>query len=83
MFNNLSNPNIILLRLHWHQLVGIHTIIHQSFSAEWGTIEKPGMLVANDISNGLSGIAIAIMAFLAHLISLSQLEQPMPKVICQ
>ena len=83
MFNNLSNPDIILLHLHWHQLAGIHTIIHQSFSAQWGTIEKPGMVVANDIGLGKTGIAIRMMAFLAHVISLSQLEQPMPKVICQ
>ena len=83
VFNNLSDPDIIPLRLHWHQLAGIHAIIRQSFSAERGTIAKPGLLVADDVGLGKTGIAIAMMAFLAHVISLSQLEQPMPKVIRQ
>lgn len=76
-----SNPDIIPLRLHWHQLAGLHAIIRQCFTPEPTKDTNVGILVADDVGLGKTGMAISMIAFLSHVINLKAGNLPLPKVI--
>jgi len=76
-----SNPDIVPLRLHWHQLAGLHAILRLCFSSEPGKILNPGVLIADDVGLGKTGMAISFIAFLAHINNLRSVDHPLPKVI--
>lgn len=76
-----SNSDILPLRLHWHQLAGLHAILRLCFSSEPGKILNPGALIADDVGLGKTGMAISTIAFLAHIKNLKSVNHSLPKVI--
>lgn len=79
-----SNPDIVPLHLHWHQLAGLHAIVRHCFTSGPTKDTNVGILVADDVGLGKTGMAISTIAFLAHLINLKgTVDHLVPKAIRQ
>ncbi|KAF9470636.1 hypothetical protein BDN70DRAFT_901952, partial [Pholiota conissans] len=58
--------SIVKLRLHWHQLAGVHAIIRACFTEEPDRDHCTGVLVADEVGLGKTYQAATVIAFLAE-----------------
>ena len=63
-----KNPpsHISKLKLNWHQLAGVHSIIRGCFTAERETDHCTGMLIADEVGLGKTYLAATTIAFLSE-----------------
>ncbi|KAG9318996.1 P-loop containing nucleoside triphosphate hydrolase protein [Chiua virens] len=59
-----SNPDMKPLRLLWHQLVGVASVIDKAFSAEPVETGLPGILIADAVGVGKTALAMGVIAFI-------------------
>ncbi|KAH0834614.1 P-loop containing nucleoside triphosphate hydrolase protein [Lanmaoa asiatica] len=59
-----GNPDMKPLRLLWHQLVGVASIIDKVFSAEPVEAGLPGILIADAVGVGKTALTMGVIAFI-------------------
>ncbi|KAG9308933.1 P-loop containing nucleoside triphosphate hydrolase protein [Chiua virens] len=59
-----SNPDMKPLRLLWHQLVGIASVVDKAFTAEATDIGLPGVLIADAVGVGKTALTMGVIAFI-------------------
>jgi hypothetical protein len=59
-----GNPDMKPLRLLWHQLVGVASIVDKAFSAEPVEAGLPGILVADAVGVGKTALTMGVVAFI-------------------
>ncbi|KAF8889787.1 P-loop containing nucleoside triphosphate hydrolase protein [Infundibulicybe gibba] len=69
------------IRLHWHQLAGVHAIIRSLFHDRARAGACRGVLVADEVGLGKTVIALSAIAFLNHAIWLKASNKPVPPVL--
>jgi hypothetical protein len=69
------------LTLHWHQLAGVHSIIRSTFSQSRDSINCAGVLVADDVGLGKTGMAITLIAFMNQSAFLQEEKKPLPPIL--
>jgi hypothetical protein len=75
------HPDIQPQGLHYHQLAGVHALIRKVFSDKPNEGPCQGILLADEVGLGKTAIAIAVMAFLSHLVLLQASEAPLSPII--
>lgn len=58
-----GNPDMKPLRLLWHQLVGVASIVDKAFSAEPVGSGLPGVLIADAVGVGKTALTMGVIAF--------------------
>ncbi|KAF8871323.1 P-loop containing nucleoside triphosphate hydrolase protein [Infundibulicybe gibba] len=71
-----SSPDLQPLKLHWHQLAGVHSIIRNTFTQLPDDIGCSGVLICDDVGLGKTALAITLIGFLNQY--LRSPEQPPP-----
>lgn len=59
-----GNPDMKPLRLLWHQLVGVASIVDKAFSIEPVEAGIPGILVADAVGVGKTALTMGVIAFI-------------------
>jgi len=62
-----ENPDIQPLRLHYHQLAGLHAIARKVFSKTVDADACTGVLLADEVGLGKTAVAISLICFLSHI----------------
>ncbi|KAJ3566667.1 hypothetical protein NP233_g6859 [Leucocoprinus birnbaumii] len=70
-----------LLRLHWHQLAGVHSIVRSLFTEQRDIEHSLGVLIGDEVGLGKTAQAITTIGFFNQLIHLKANNQPLPPVI--
>lgn len=65
-------PGWVLLDLHWHQLVGIVSILRKFFKDQ----DPSGVLVADEVGLGKTAQTLGVIAMFAHYQEQAKLELP-------
>lgn len=77
-----TNPEMERLSLHWHQLVGLHSIIRSNFSPEPVLNKTFGCLIADEVGLGKTFLSALIVAFLSDVVTRqSMLQQSGPQLV--
>jgi SNF2 family DNA or RNA helicase len=77
---NFEQEKLLAAALHWHQIVGTHSICRTIFSQK-PSDEKSnarGMLIADEVGLGKTALVIAVLATLSHLVWLQKNNRPLP-----
>ncbi|KAJ3564157.1 hypothetical protein NP233_g8477 [Leucocoprinus birnbaumii] len=69
------------LKLHWHQLAGVHSIIRSIFTPEKSIEHTLGVLIGDEVGLGKTAQAITTVAFLNQLIYLKANNLKLPPII--
>lgn len=70
------------MRLHWHQLGGVHSIVRSVFSKDADPQRQTlGVLVGDEVGLGKTAQAIAFIAFLNQAIWLQRSKRKLPRVL--
>jgi TATA-binding protein-associated factor len=69
------------IKLHWHQLAGVHSIIRHVFIEGEGVDFVPGMLVGDEVGLGKMAQAITTMALLNQIIYAQKNKLECPPVV--
>jgi len=77
----LQELYILPLFLHWHQVVGICTIICKVFSVQL-TQNVLGVLLADEVGLGKTFHISTVIVFLMELVQHQQKKLPLPLIIC-
>jgi hypothetical protein len=79
---NEPSPVLKPLRLHWHQVVGLHATIRKVFSSEPVEGPVPGVLIADEVGLGKTFLAASIVAWMIErrLIEEKELHRPLPPI---
>jgi TATA-binding protein-associated factor len=67
--------------LHWHQLVGVHSIVRNSFTKKPSSDHCTGTLICDEVGLGKTAQAIAMIAFMNQVVLLQQGGQPLPPIL--
>lgn len=59
-----GNPDMTPLRLLWHQLVGVASVIDKAFSTEPDEAGIPGTLVADAVGVGKTALTMGVISFI-------------------
>lgn len=59
-----KNPDMKPLRLLWHQLVGIASVVNKVFTPEPGEVGPPGVLIADAVGVGKTALTMGVVAFI-------------------
>ncbi|KAF9447919.1 hypothetical protein P691DRAFT_670489 [Macrolepiota fuliginosa MF-IS2] len=70
-----------LLRLHWHQLAGAHSIIRSTFTEEKNPGHTVGVLIGDEVGLGKTAQAITFIAFLNQVIYLQKTGGRLPPIL--
>jgi hypothetical protein len=76
-----GNPDLLPLSLHPHQLSGVHSVIRTTFFSVARPTFSAGKLIADEVGLGKTAIAIATIAFISHVMTLSDAGKPLPPII--
>lgn len=77
-----DEEHTVPLKLHWHQLAGVRAVLRRVFEKEQRLTEPcTGVLIADEVGLGKTAMAIAIIAFLTHLVWLKSGDAQMPPII--
>ena len=77
---NTGGPDMIALRLLWHQLCGVAAIVNRVWTAE-ETPDVHGILLADDVGVGKTAQVMASIAFIQLVFQLEKQKQPRPPII--
>lgn len=69
------------MRLHWHQLGGVHSIVRSVFLKDADPHHSLGVLVGDEVGLGKTAQSIAFMAFLNQAIWLQQGKRKLPRIL--
>jgi hypothetical protein len=83
---NLFNANpvpdsLARLKLHWHQLAGVHSMVRNIFTPNANPLHCTGMLVSDEVGLGKTALAISFIAFLSQCALLQQRNAELPPII--
>lgn len=59
-----GNPDMKSLRLLWHQLVGVASVVDKAFSTEPVEAGVPGILIADAVGVGKTALTMGVIAFI-------------------
>lgn len=76
-----EDPNFSPLRLHWHQLAGVHSVARNIFSQTPRQPHFTGMLIADEVGLGKTLLALSIIGFLNQVFSLQERKLDLPPVL--
>lgn len=77
-----KNPDMEPIVLHWHQLVGLHSIIRMNFSSEPVPNKTFGCLIADEVGLGKTFLSAIIIAFLSDVVTRqSMMQQSLPQPV--
>lgn len=79
---NKADPDMLPLRLHSHQLAGVHSILRNTFTKD-PTDEKRGMLIADEVGLGKTFQSITTLATLSDIRFRQMGNRPLPPLIGQ
>jgi TATA-binding protein-associated factor len=68
------------LKLHWHQLAGVHSMARNIFTSE-ATQSMRGILVADEVGLGKTALSVAFIAFVNQVKVIQDRNQKLPAVI--
>jgi hypothetical protein len=77
----LNNPSLEDIRLHWHQLAGIHAIIRLIFATIPSPSHCTGVLLADEVGLGKTFQACTVIGFLGELAVRQSLKLQVPPII--
>jgi len=69
------------LRLHWHQLAGIHSIIRNTFSKRPDADNCTGTLICDQVGLGKTALTISTIAFINQVIALQKKHKSPPPIL--
>lgn len=69
------------LRLHWHQLAAIHSMMRKNFLEDRSEDRPPGILVADEVGLGKTFQAAAMIAFMTDVVTRQEAGYPLPPLI--
>lgn len=71
------------VKLHWHQLAGVHSVIRNSFSSKEDSDDASlsGMLISDEVGLGKTALAITVIAFLNQVLSLMAKGERLPPIL--
>lgn len=69
------------LKLHWHQLAGVHSIIRQKFTKKPTSDQCLGMILCDEVGLGKTGLALATIAFLSQCVLIQTKGGTLPKIL--
>ncbi|KAH0583325.1 hypothetical protein H2248_011193 [Termitomyces sp. 'cryptogamus'] len=73
---------LLPLKLHWHQLAGVHAAVQKLWSHRGDDGDRPiGVLIADEVGLGKTTQAIALLAFFNLAISAQLTNKPMPPIL--
>ncbi|KAF8500014.1 P-loop containing nucleoside triphosphate hydrolase protein [Hysterangium stoloniferum] len=79
LFVTKPNPDYLVEnRLHWHQIVGVHSMARKIFTPTSDPDHCCGILICDEVGPGKTSLTIAIIAFLNQSISMQQRGQLPP-----
>ena len=82
LFNTKPVPNsLVHLKLHWHQLAGVHSVICNIFTVTVSSDHCIGMLICDEVRLGKTALAISTIAFLSQCILLQAEDVQLPPII--
>ncbi|KAG6875331.1 hypothetical protein C0993_009749 [Termitomyces sp. T159_Od127] len=76
----LAKIQLLPMRLHWHQLAGVHSIVRKLWSVK-STLQGAGVLVGDEVGLGKTAQAIALLAFFNLVINAKLTNKPMPPIL--
>lgn len=76
-----NSTDVEPLKLFWHQLAGVHSIIRMNFHSTPSHTRVNGTLVADEVGLGKTFQAATVVVFLSNLVSLQDLNYPLPPII--
>jgi TATA-binding protein-associated factor len=72
---------IDLLKLHWHQLAGIHSVVRSIFLEHPDDSQPAGVLIGDEVGLGKTAQAIAFIAFLNQVIYVQSKDFILPPIL--
>jgi TATA-binding protein-associated factor len=82
LFNAFPVPDCLQpLRLHWHQLAGVHSIIRNTFTKVTSPDHCTGTLICDEVGLGKTALAITTMAFLSQCALLQAEGGDLPPIL--
>lgn len=79
--NSAHDRDLEPLTLFWHQLVGVHAIIHMNFHPTKDPSRCNGTLIADEVGLGKTFQAATVIVVLADLVIRKQQNHPLPPMI--
>jgi hypothetical protein len=79
-----ANPvpdSLAPLKLHWHQLAGVHSMVRNIFTRDADPDHCTGMLLADEVGLGKTALAISFISFLSQCVLLQQSDSELPPII--
>jgi SNF2 family DNA or RNA helicase len=75
------NPDLSELRLHWHQLAGLHSLARTVFSEEPKSGQCAGILLGDEVGLGKTAQALASIGWINQVILMQERKMGLPPVI--
>lgn len=72
---------LVPMKLHWHQLAGVHSILRSIFTKEKKKAHTTGVLIGDEVGLGKTAQSITVIAFLNQLIWLQGESRGLPPVL--
>jgi hypothetical protein len=66
------------IRLHWHQVAGVHATIRKIFTMEPSSSNPAGILIADEVGLGKTFLSITVSGWIIQLAMAQSLESPPP-----
>ncbi|KIK51761.1 hypothetical protein GYMLUDRAFT_251819 [Collybiopsis luxurians FD-317 M1] len=77
-----QQPDSLLpLRLHWHQLAGVHSIIRRAFTEAPSPEHCTGTLECDEVGLGKTTLAITVIAFMNQTVALQAAKASLPPLL--
>jgi len=73
--------HLSILKLHWHQVAGIHSILRSIFSTDQSHPQVSSILVGDEVGLGKTAQTIGLIAYLNYVIYLQEHKKPLPPII--
>jgi hypothetical protein len=80
-FNVTTRASLVEMKLHWHQLAGVHSIIRNTFTSKPKPDHCTGMLICDEVGLGKTALSIATIAFLNQAVILQEFNEPLPPIL--
>jgi hypothetical protein len=76
-----QTDSLIPLKLHWHQLAGVHSIIRSAFTKTASPGHCTGILECDEVGLGKTALAITVIGFLNQAVTLQVAKKPLPPIL--
>lgn len=82
-FEDSQSDSLSSLKLHWHQLSGVHSIVRRAFTATADSSHCTGTLECDEVGLGKTTLTLAVIAFLNQVIALQKDDASLPPILRQ